>query len=44
VPSITTHELVDGTYRQIARASGDQPLDVQQPIRLQLTPNELLYD
>ena len=43
-PAITVYELVDGTYRQTADATGDQTLDIQQPVTLMLTPAELLDD
>ena len=43
-PAITTYKLIDGTYRQTAHASGDQPLDVEHPVALRITPAELLDD
>ena len=44
LPSITTFELVDGTYRQTAHVSGNEILDVRQPVALRLTPAQLLDD
>ena len=44
VPSVTTYELADGTYRQTAHVSGDEILDVRQPVQLRLTPAQLLDD
>lgn len=43
-PSITVHELHDGTYTQTAHATGDEPLTVTHPIAITLTPAELLED
>ena len=44
VPSMTTYELVGGTYTQTAHVTGDQTLAIEQPIALRITPNELLDD
>jgi Uma2 family endonuclease len=43
-PAITTYELVDGDYRESAHASGDENLEVHQPVHLRITPAELLDD
>ena len=42
VPSVTVLELVDGTYRETASASGDQALTVQRPFPMTVVPTDLL--
>ena len=43
-PAITSYELVTGDYREAAHASGDENLEVHQPVHLRITPAELLDD
>ena len=44
VPSISTFELAEGDYRQTAHVIAGELLTVQEPIPLQVTPDELLID
>lgn len=41
-PSVTVLELQGGTYRQVARATGEQVCDVTRPFPVQLVPARLL--
>jgi Uma2 family endonuclease len=40
-PSITVLELVDGHYSQVAKATGDQVIEVSAPFPITLNPGEL---
>jgi Uma2 family endonuclease len=40
-PSITAWDLVDGTYREVAHAAGNESFHVSQPLDLTLVPAEL---
>ena len=39
-PSITVLELVDGNYQEVARAQGDESIDVTAPVPMRLTPSQ----
>jgi Uma2 family endonuclease len=41
-PSIIAWQLVDGTYVEVARASGSQRIQVSQPFEVAFTPTELV--
>ena len=40
VPSIRVLELVDGEYQEVARAQGDESIDVTAPVPMRLTPSQ----
>lgn len=40
-PSITAWTLVDGAYVEVARATGEDPFDVSEPLAVRLTPSSL---
>ena len=42
VPSLTVLELVDGTYRQAASATGEEPLRIERPFPVTVVPADLL--
>ena len=39
-PSITVLELVDGKYQEVARAQGDESINVTAPVPMSLTPSD----
>ncbi|HET8927455.1 MAG TPA: Uma2 family endonuclease [Microbacterium sp.] len=41
-PSVLTWDLVDGTYRQVAHATGTDPFEVALPFALRFLPADLL--
>lgn len=41
-PSITVLELVDGKYQEVARAQGDESINVTAPVPMHLTPSDWL--
>ena len=40
VPSIRVLELVDGEYQEVARAQGDESIEVTAPVPMRLTPSQ----
>jgi Uma2 family endonuclease len=40
-PSVTILELIDGSYREVARAHGDQAIEVSAPLPVTLNPANL---
>jgi len=41
-PTVAVHELVDGSYREVATASGEKQLTVTEPFPLDFRPADLL--
>ena len=41
-PSITVLDLADGCYEEVARAAGDESIEVTAPVPMRLTPSEWL--
>ena len=43
-PSVVVLELVEGRYVEVARAHGEEPIEVSAPVPMRLTPAEWLRD
>ena len=41
-PSLTVFELADECYRQVAKASGDQPYRAERPFPVEVIPSALV--
>lgn len=41
-PGLRAFELVDGTYREVAHAAGDEPFAAQRPFLVTIVPARLI--